>query len=186
MAERPSRQRVRIGLAAGRALRCFLPVTLICGPAPSLGSHRGRHAYGLGLPGLWIAAGFALVAPSLFVGMMWFVCCRRSAPLKSRGVLGSCRRSAELTRGHRWKIFGIFICVADGALSDHPARAGRGLYSAATARRFILRSLYVQFRPIFPSFSVMHRQSSSIRPSAPPRKGRPSRPLLRYSPSARW
>jgi hypothetical protein len=55
-------------------------------------------------------AALALVVPGLIVGTMLFV----SVPtcvVERLGVFGSMGRSARLTKGHRWKIFGIWIAV---------------------------------------------------------------------------
>jgi hypothetical protein len=55
-------------------------------------------------------AALALVFPGLMVGTMLFV----SVPVcvvERLGVFKSMGRSARLTKGHRWKIFGIWIAV---------------------------------------------------------------------------
>jgi hypothetical protein len=55
-------------------------------------------------------AALALVFPGLMVGTMLFV----SVPacvVERLGVFRSLGRSAELTKGHRWKIFGVWIAV---------------------------------------------------------------------------
>lgn len=49
-----------------------------------------------------------LIVPGLILAMMWAV----SAPslvVEERGVLESLQRSRDLTRGHRWSIFGLFV-----------------------------------------------------------------------------
>jgi hypothetical protein len=146
--QRLSGQRVRIGLAAGRALRCFLPVTLIR-VGPSVGLTVGGTLMDSG-SWPWIAAGFALVAPSLSVGMIWFVAPSINV-IENRSVRGSCRRSAELTRGHRWKLFGIFMLLTGLYLITQHGLAG--LYSRYGATIYFAVA-YVQFG-IYVAFSVI-------------------------------
>jgi hypothetical protein len=82
--------RVSEGLAVG--LRNFLPLL------------------GVGmLYGLAMALGFVLlVVPGIMIAVAWIV----AVPVliaERTGVFGSFGRSAELTRGNRWRIFGLFL-----------------------------------------------------------------------------
>src|SRR5262249_49898 len=71
------------------------------------------------LVALGVMLGFAFLAvPGLILYTRWYV----FAPVcvvEAKGPLGSMRRSAELTKGNRWKIFAIAIIVlVCGALVD--------------------------------------------------------------------
>ena len=99
----------------------------------------------------WVALGFfLLVVPSVFVGMIWFV-----APsiniIENLSVLGSWKRSAELTRGHRWKLFGIFVLltgfylITQHGLTGLYSRYGVAAYFAAA---YLLFGIYTTFSAI--------------------------------------
>lgn len=70
--------------------------------------------------GVGVTIGFvALVVPGIIFYLMWIV----AVPVlveERRGIFGSMERSAELTRGSRWRIFGIYLVVAflSGAVSN--------------------------------------------------------------------
>ena len=52
-----------------------------------------------------------LIVPGIILWLMWSV----SVPAlveERRGVIASMRRSAELTRGYKWPIFGLLVIVA--------------------------------------------------------------------------
>ncbi len=92
-----------------KGVRLFLPLTAI-GLFQSLGLSIGnRLVTGEGFikPAIGI---FGFIIPGLLMGMAWFV-----APsvytLEKHGVFASLKRSAWLTRGNRWKLFGIFALV---------------------------------------------------------------------------
>ena len=93
---------------------------------------RGRpvvigDAIGRGLSRFWPIVGLAIlqwigimIGFLLFVipGIMLFVRWSAALPacvVEGLGPLASMRRSAQLTKGHRWKIFGIFILISIGA-----------------------------------------------------------------------
>jgi hypothetical protein len=62
-----------------------------------------------------IMVGFVLlIVPGVILAVMWFV----STPacvVEQLGPLASMARSSELTKGHRWKIFGMLLLVLIGA-----------------------------------------------------------------------
>jgi hypothetical protein len=57
---------------------------------------------------LLILAFIALVLPGLVLYMMWWVAVP-VAVIERPGTVASLRRSAELTKGFRWRIFGLFL-----------------------------------------------------------------------------
>lgn len=97
-------------------------------------------AVALPLVGLGILSGLAigfglilLVVPGVILFVMWAV----AAPalvIERRGVLDALGRSAELTSGARWKIFGIFIVflIAYGVLSAVAGVVGLAEYDFTT------------------------------------------------------
>lgn len=95
------------------------------------------------LLGLAIAAGFVLlIVPGLMMLCAW--CVAVPALVADRtGVLGAFSRSADLTRGSRWRIFGLLVIVfviamiigaVVGALSVAAAFGTTGLNAAQIAR----------------------------------------------------
>lgn len=59
--------------------------------------------------GEWV--GFvALVVPGIMLAIRWSVAVPALVG-ERRGIFGSMKRSAELTRGHRWSIFGLFVVL---------------------------------------------------------------------------
>jgi hypothetical protein len=70
-------------------------------------------------PFLWLSIctgfclGFAallLFVPALILFTMWYVAMPASA-IEEIGAIESMQRSSQLTRGHRWQIFGLIVCV---------------------------------------------------------------------------
>jgi len=60
--------------------------------------------------------GFALlIIPGIILAVMWFVA-TPACVVEQLGPLSSMGRSSELTKGHRWKIFGMVLLVVVGAL----------------------------------------------------------------------
>jgi len=58
-----------------------------------------------------VVLGFALlIIPGLYLLTMWFVA-TPACVVEQLGPSSSMRRSAELTRGHRWKIFGLTLVL---------------------------------------------------------------------------
>ncbi len=64
--------------------------------------------------GAGLGAMFLLV-PGLILMTMWWVAVP-AAVIERTGVINSLRRSAELTRGYRWKVFGVIIVIYIGQL----------------------------------------------------------------------
>lgn len=61
------------------------------------------------LMGLGVALGLALlIVPGLILMCVWYVAIP-AAVIERPGVFGAFSRSSELTRGHRWTIFGIYL-----------------------------------------------------------------------------
>jgi hypothetical protein len=85
-------QSVSIGDAFMTALRVVIPLIAL-GIVSTIG----------------IAVGFVLlVFPGLMLACAWVVCVP-ALVVERAGILGSLSRSAELTRGHRWAILGLFV-----------------------------------------------------------------------------
>ncbi len=55
------------------------------------------------------------LAPGLILMTMWWVAVP-AAVIERTGVIASLRRSAELTRGYRWKVFGVIVVIYFGQL----------------------------------------------------------------------
>ena len=55
----------------------------------------------------------ALVAPGLFLITVWWVAVPATV-VERTGVVASLGRSFELTRGHRWQVFGIIMIIYVG------------------------------------------------------------------------
>jgi Membrane domain of glycerophosphoryl diester phosphodiesterase len=63
------------------------------------------------LAGLGITIGMLLfIVPGIMLAVRWSVALP-ACVVENLGPLAAMRRSAELTRGHRWKIFGLFLLV---------------------------------------------------------------------------
>jgi hypothetical protein len=67
---------------------------------------------GLGIcVGAMVALGFlALVIPGLILLAMWYIA-TPACVVEQLGPLGSMRRSSQLTKGYRWKIFGLMLLL---------------------------------------------------------------------------
>jgi fumarate reductase subunit D len=64
------------------------------------------------LVGLGVAIGFMLlIVPGIILALRWAVAVP-ACVVENKGPLESMRRSAELTKGHRWKVFGIWVLIA--------------------------------------------------------------------------
>jgi hypothetical protein len=57
-----------------------------------------------------ILAIIALIIPSIVFYTMWWVAIP-VAVIERPGAMASLRRSAELTRGNRWRVFGLIVCL---------------------------------------------------------------------------
>jgi len=69
---------------------------------------------GLALAGFLTIVGLALLVPGLIFSTLWFV----SLPaciVEQLGPWTSLDRSRELTRGHRWKVFGLLLLLVIGS-----------------------------------------------------------------------
>ena len=70
---------------------------------------------GLALAGLLTMVGLALLlVPGLIFSTLWFVC-SPVCIVEQLGPWTSLRRSRELTRGHRWKVFGLVLLLVIGS-----------------------------------------------------------------------
>ncbi len=98
-------------------------VAFLRGRSASLGESLGT-GFGAFLPliglsilvtlGEWV--GFiALFVPGLMLMVRWSVAVPALVVERNRGVLDSMGRSADLTKGHRWSIFGLFVVVGIAA-----------------------------------------------------------------------
>jgi uncharacterized membrane protein len=85
---------------------------LIVGEAVRRGLARFWPILGLSiLVTLGLVVGFILlIVPCFILAVRWSVALP-ACVVENLGPLAAMRRSAELTRGHRWKIFGVFILI---------------------------------------------------------------------------
>jgi len=89
---------------------------------------RAPTLYGLGvIISAAVAAGsLALIVPGVLVQLAWNVAAPVAA-LEGRGVLASLDRSAKLTRGHRWALFGLLVAFGlTAGTADGVARLAAG------------------------------------------------------------
>jgi hypothetical protein len=56
-------------------------------------------------------ASMLLIVPGLILLTMWFVA-TPACVVERLGPIRSMRRSSQLTKGHRWKVFGLILLVA--------------------------------------------------------------------------
>ena len=85
------------------------PVNLV--ESLKVGLRRFLPVLGLAfLAALLIVLGFALLIPGLILYTMWFVAVA-ACVVERTGPWTSMRRSRELTKGHRWKIFGVALLL---------------------------------------------------------------------------
>jgi uncharacterized membrane protein len=56
-----------------------------------------------------------LIVPGIILAVMWFVA-TPACVVEQLGPMSAMGRSSELTKGHRWKIFGMWLLVVIGAL----------------------------------------------------------------------
>jgi hypothetical protein len=61
------------------------------------------------------AASLALIVPGVILALMWYLALP-ACVVERTGVTESLGRSAELTKGHRWKLFGLILLVLIGGL----------------------------------------------------------------------
>jgi hypothetical protein len=90
------------------------------GESVAIGLRRWLTLFGLSfMMTLLVALGIVLlIVPGLILSIMWYV----AVPVcvvESKGPSASLNRSQALTKGHRWKLFGLFLLgVILGALGD--------------------------------------------------------------------
>ena len=63
---------------------------------------------------IWLGL-MLFVIPGLILGIMWYVA-TPVCVVEQKGPLASLGRSSELTKGHRWKIFGMIVLLYIAAL----------------------------------------------------------------------
>ena len=87
-------QKPRVGEALATGLRNFLPLLIV------------SILFGLA----WVFGIILLIVPGVMIACAW--CCAVPALVADRtGIFESFSRSAELTRGNRWRIFGLFVLL---------------------------------------------------------------------------
>lgn len=94
---------------------------------------------------LWVGLPVAVVLA--FVAMIRLWVAIPAAVVERPGVVASLRRSAELTSGHRWAIFGLFLIVTllGGVVSFAVQKIfAPGEFSAASFRTVVLVSYVVE------------------------------------------
>jgi hypothetical protein len=70
------------------------------------------------LSGIFLVLAFiALVIPGLVFYTMWWVAIP-VAVIERPGAMASLRRSAELTKGNRWRVFGLILCFFAATLAS--------------------------------------------------------------------
>jgi hypothetical protein len=95
------------------------------------------------LTGLGIWIGFLLIVPGIMFAIRWSIALP-ACVVEGLGPFTSMRRSAELTKGHRWKLFGIFLLLWAASwfiglfiglllkpAGFVPAQAGQAVWNAA-------------------------------------------------------
>jgi hypothetical protein len=87
-------QPVRLGESIGIALERFVPIIILAIVSAIL--------MGLGMA--------ALIVPGVILFTMWFVA-TPVCVVEKLGPLASLKRSAQLTKGHRWKILGLMLLM---------------------------------------------------------------------------
>jgi uncharacterized membrane protein len=85
---------------------------MLIGEAVRRGLSRFWSIIGLAiLATLGITVGIILlIVPGIMLAIRWSVALP-ACVVENLGPLAAMRRSAELTKGHRWKIFGVFILI---------------------------------------------------------------------------
>jgi hypothetical protein len=106
---------------------------------------------GLILWGFVTLLGFALlILPGLLLSTIWFV--SLPACLAERlGPWTSLRRSRELTKGHRWKVFALTLLILAGSLGSmfvEPWLFGVAGFIAGSAVKLIWSGLWVAFSAV--------------------------------------
>jgi hypothetical protein len=100
----------------------------------------------IGLSILWaigVGIGFVLlIVPGIILLMMWAVAVP-ALVVERQGIFQSFSRSAELTKGARWKIFGLclLLLVIYWLLSAVIGLVGLGMYSPANAAGFTVTNI---------------------------------------------
>ena len=100
----------------------------------------------IGLSILWaigVGIGFMLlVVPGIILLMMWAVAVP-SLVVERKGIFAAFSRSAELTKGARWKIFGLclVLLVIYWLLSAVIGLVGLGMYSPTNAAGFTITNI---------------------------------------------
>jgi len=99
-----------------------------------------------------ILLGFALlVIPGIVLGLAWSVALP-ACVVEKLGPIGSLKRSWTLTKGHRWKLFAIYISygvggmLANGAVNGVLNATGEPLASATGS--FVWEALYLAYAAI--------------------------------------
>jgi hypothetical protein len=92
-----------------------------------------------------------LLVPGLLAATWWFVAIP-ACIAERRGVLASLRRSAELSRGSRWRVFAIFLLILLAALVGNDAVPALLAYSigatAAQIALFLWGTLYSSLQAV--------------------------------------
>lgn len=110
-------QRIGIGPALGIGVRCIFPLAAM------------NVLFLLG----FVIGSVLLIVPGILLLLRWWVC----APVRvveGGSVIGAFGRSAALTKGHRWKLFGLLLIIGIVALGI----GGALVYSAGGLTAFAL------------------------------------------------
>jgi hypothetical protein len=100
--------------------------------------------------GILIALGFiALIVPGIILSLRWSVVAQTAA-VDHEGWLPALRRSAKLTAGHYWHIFGVLVAIGVltfliGIAADAFAGGGHGTSAAAVVIGIVVYTLIASF-----------------------------------------
>lgn len=90
-----ARSEFRLGDALGRSLMNIIPLLIL-----------------FVLCGLMVLCGFiVLIIPGIIIGLGLSVACTAYIAEGNIDIFAAMSRSFDLTRGHRWALLGVFICV---------------------------------------------------------------------------
>jgi hypothetical protein len=111
-------QRIDLGEAVKTAFRRFFPILGIVmiwllaalGLGIGIFGAGGVLAFALGAPLLTILFGLVFLVAMVILATMWFVALQ-ACVVERTGVFASLRRSTQLTKGNRWRIFGLLLVV---------------------------------------------------------------------------
>lgn len=130
----------------GNSLRRGLPLVLpVAGIAITVGVAAGLAAIALVIPGLIVMTMYLVAVPA--------------AVIEKKGVMDSLKRSAELTKGFRWQVFGAYILLTfvnmgvasafvGGLFALGVTTSSEGIGSSIHSGSFLLDSVITAFSAV--------------------------------------